>query len=152
MFDDEDLPWYNDGLRFECTQCGRCCRGPGNVWVTDDEIEVLAAQMERSAEDFRASYVKRAGRRGLVLAQKRNQDCVFWDERDGCQVYSARPRQCLTYPFWRANLTSDREWKSERRSCPGIDEGPLYGREAINASLENDGIPEHRNRARQQKS
>lgn len=152
MSNDEESPWYQDGLRFECTQCGRCCRGPGNVWVTDDEIERLAVHVERSVEAFRAEYVKRAGRRGLVLTQKRNQDCVFWNEEHGCQVYSSRPRQCLTYPFWRANLTSEYEWQSERRSCPGVNQGPLHDRHSIDALKENDGIPAHRTRARQSKS
>ena len=35
-------PWYADGLRFECTQCGDCCSGePGYVWVDEDEIESM---------------------------------------------------------------------------------------------------------------
>ena len=147
MPSDENQPWYKDGLRFECTQCGRCCRGPGNVWVSDEEIENLAQHVERSVDEFRATYVKRAGRRGLVLIQKRNQDCIFWDETTGCQVYTSRPRQCLTYPFWRANLTSEYQWTSERRHCPGVDKGPLHSPEEIDAKLENDGIPDHRNRS-----
>ena len=36
-------PWYKDGLRFECTQCGACCSGePGFVWVADEEIAGMA--------------------------------------------------------------------------------------------------------------
>jgi Fe-S-cluster containining protein len=149
MPSDENQPWYKDGLRFECTQCGRCCRGPGNVWVSDEEIENLAQHVEQSVDEFRATYVKRAGRRGLVLTQKRNQDCIFWDETTGCQVYTSRPRQCLTYPFWRANLTNEYQWTSERRHCPGVDKGPLHSPEEIDAQLENDGIPDHRNRSGQ---
>ncbi|MFM7740581.1 MAG: YkgJ family cysteine cluster protein, partial [Planctomycetota bacterium] len=27
-------PWYKDGLRFQCSQCGDCCTGgAGYVWV-----------------------------------------------------------------------------------------------------------------------
>ena len=30
--------WYEDGLRFSCSQCGNCCTGPpGAVWFTDNE-------------------------------------------------------------------------------------------------------------------
>lgn len=114
------------------------------MWVSDSEIEALAQLTERSVEEFRSTHVKRSGRRGLVLRQKRNQDCVFWDDSAGCKVYSARPRQCRTYPFWKAILRSEYDWQSERRSCPGVGEGPLHDLEAIESKLADDGIPEHR--------
>lgn len=148
MTDDGEQPWFHAGLRFECTQCGRCCRGPGNVWVEDSEIERLAHATGRSVDDFRKTHVKRSGRRGLVLRQKQNQDCVFWEESSGCQVYASRPRQCRTYPFWKANLRTEYDWQSERRSCPGVGEGSLHAREAIESMLADDGIPDHRNRLR----
>ena len=35
--------WYDDGLRFECTQCGNCCTGPpGMVWFTPEEGRRMA--------------------------------------------------------------------------------------------------------------
>src|SRR5207248_8895996 len=35
-------PWYQDGLAFTCTRCGKCCTGePGFVWVTDDELAAI---------------------------------------------------------------------------------------------------------------
>ncbi len=41
--DTPDGPWYQDGLRFTCTMCGKCCTGdPGYVWVTDEELAALA--------------------------------------------------------------------------------------------------------------
>lgn len=145
---DATSPWYEEGLRFECTRCGRCCRGPGNVWIRDSEIEALAKLTGRSVEAFRKTHVKRSGGRGLVLAQKRNQDCVFWDESKGCNVYAARPRLCQTYPFWKAILHSEYNWQSERRSCPGVGDGSLLDLETIESKLADDGIPEHRNRRR----
>ena len=39
--------WYHEGLRFECTQCGKCCSGaPGFVWVDDGEVAAMAQVME----------------------------------------------------------------------------------------------------------
>ena len=36
-------PWYAEGLRFECTQCGNCCSGgPGAVWFTSEEAGGMA--------------------------------------------------------------------------------------------------------------
>ncbi len=145
---DAASPWYKEGLRFDCTRCGRCCRGPGNVWISDSEIEALARLTGRSVEAFRKIQVRRLGGRELVLRQKRNRDCVFWDESKGCSVYSARPQQCRSYPFWKANLRSEDDWKPEQRSCPGVGQGPLIDLETIESKLANDGIPDHRTRAR----
>ncbi|MFM1805538.1 MAG: hypothetical protein RL136_2417, partial [Planctomycetota bacterium] len=37
MSTDAQAPWYAEGLRFECTQCGNCCSGgPGAVWFTPE--------------------------------------------------------------------------------------------------------------------
>ena len=146
--DEREPPWYEAGLRFECTRCGRCCRGPGNVWVSDEEIEALAALTGHSVEVFRKSHVKRAGRRGLVLGQKRNQDCIFWDSDTGCTVYGARPKQCRTYPFWRAVVDSEYNWRSEQRSCPGVGKGPRNSAASVQAKADDDGIPAHRTRAK----
>ena len=38
--------WYKDGLRFECTGCGKCCSGfPGFVWVTEEEMQGIIHHM-----------------------------------------------------------------------------------------------------------
>jgi Fe-S-cluster containining protein len=139
-------PWYAEDLRFECGRCGLCCRGAGNVCVSDAEISSLAQALEVSDAELRSLYTRRAGRRGVVLRQKRNQDCVFWHSKSGCQVYAQRPRQCRTYPFWRGLVHSSESWESEASSCPGIGRGSLHAAEVIEARAADDGIPEHRTR------
>ena len=58
-----DIPWFKDGLRFQCTQCGDCCTGaPGYVWVNKAEIEALAVRFKMEVAEFEARYV-RASRR-----------------------------------------------------------------------------------------
>ena len=38
--------FFDDGLRFSCTQCGKCCTGaPGKVHVTGSEAAALAAHL-----------------------------------------------------------------------------------------------------------
>ncbi len=147
----EQDPWYREGLRFECTRCGRCCRGAGNVWVNDDEISALSARLEICEEEFRDDYTRRAGRRGVSLKQKRNQDCVFWDAKAGCSVYEDRPRQCRTYPFWAGIVHSEDNWLAEGKACPGIGEGPLHLASAITEVAADDGIPAGRTRLRIEK-
>ncbi|MEX0818019.1 MAG: YkgJ family cysteine cluster protein, partial [Pirellulaceae bacterium] len=103
-----EQPWYKDGLRFKCTQCGDCCTGaPGYVWVNKAEIEALAAERgEPDVETFESEYVRKIGIR-RSLREFPNGDCVFFDsEKRKCTVYNARPRQCRTWPFWDSNLKS----------------------------------------------
>lgn len=128
----EKLPWFQDGLRFNCTQCGNCCTGaPGYVWVNQAEIDALAEQHGLSVDDFERKYVRRVGvRRSLV--EFPNGDCVFFDgESRQCTVYDVRPRQCRTWPFWHSNLTSKEAWAETCEACPGSGHGRLYPVEAI---------------------
>lgn len=123
----EQQPWYRDGLRFQCTQCGDCCTGaPGFVWVTNDEIKLLADELGMSADEFEDVYVRQVGVR-RSLREFPNGDCVFFDtEARKCQVYNARPKQCRTWPFWDSNLKSETAWKQTCEVCPGSGKGKLY--------------------------
>lgn len=128
-----DEPWYKDGLRFKCTQCGDCCTGaPGYVWVNKAEIEAIAAVVgEADVDAFEDEYVRKVGIR-RSLREFPNGDCVFFDtEERKCTVYSARPRQCRTWPFWDSNLKSPQAWAETCESCPGSGKGKLYQIEAI---------------------
>jgi Fe-S-cluster containining protein len=122
-----DLPWYSDGLRFTCTECGDCCSGaPGYVWVNNEEIEALAAVVGMTAEAFEDQYVRRVGVR-KSLKEFPSGDCVFLDSQTRkCSVYQARPRQCRTWPFWDSNLKTPEDWKHTCAVCPGSGQGQLH--------------------------
>ncbi|QEG34646.1 YkgJ family cysteine cluster protein [Bythopirellula goksoeyrii] len=125
-------PWYKEGLRFKCTGCGDCCTGaPGYVWVNQREIDGLAALLEMKVDKFESKYVRRIGiRRSLV--EFSNGDCVFFDnETRKCNVYTERPRQCRTWPFWNSNLKSPETWAETCEACPGSGKGKLYQLEQI---------------------
>ena len=128
-----EQPWYKDGLRFKCTQCGDCCTGaPGYVWVNQAEIEGIAAELgESDVEVFEDAYVRKVGIR-RSLREFPNGDCVFFDtEKRTCTVYNARPRQCRTWPFWESNLKSPQAWAETCEACPGSGKGQLYQIEHI---------------------
>jgi Fe-S-cluster containining protein len=129
-------PWYQDGLRFECTQCGDCCTGaPGFVWVNKEEIAGLAGRFEMTVADFEAKYVRSVGVR-KSLVEYENGDCVFFDtEKRNCTVYEHRPRQCKTWPFWESNLRSESAWRDTCEHCPGSGQGRLYSIDEINERL-----------------
>ena len=126
-----NAPWWKDGLRFECTQCGLCCRGRGRVEVGDAEIEALAAHLDVTADEFRAMYTRPGYKGRIDLRDKRNEDCIFFDEQQGCTVYAQRPTQCRTYPFWKPVLHDPESWAEEGRHCEGIDRGPRVPGEKI---------------------
>jgi Fe-S-cluster containining protein len=129
-----ELPWYQAGLKFECTQCGNCCTGaPGNVWVNKEEMAALAARLNITAEEFEDGFVRRVGLRRSLL-EFPNGDCIFFDsEKRICKVYDARPRQCKTFPFWGSILKSPQAWERMCQDCPGGNQGRLVPLEEIEA-------------------
>lgn len=134
MNPDQPAPWYRDGLRFSCTQCGNCCTGaPGYVWVDAEEIARLAESIGLSAEEFGLRYVRQVGRR-YSLVERPNGECVFWDKAVGCTVYEARPTQCRTWPFWEENIESKADWELVGRGCPGVGRGRWHSVEEIEAA------------------
>src|SRR5436190_2479311 len=96
-------PWYKDGLRFTCTRCGHCCTGePGHVYVNEEEIQAIAEHLGDSVDEVIGLYTKPTHRE-RSLREKANGDCVFFEQDVGCTIYSIRPRQCRTWPFWESN-------------------------------------------------
>jgi len=131
-------PWYANGLRFECTQCGDCCTGaPGFVWVNAEEISALARLVGiDDVDEFERLYVRKVGVR-KSLVEFPNGDCVFFDnDKRNCSVYSARPRQCKTWPFWNSNLRSPEAWEQTCQQCPGSGKGKLYSVDQIRKNSE----------------
>lgn len=119
-------PWYHEGLRFECTQCGDCCTGqPGYVWVTDDEVQAIARHLDQPVGAIRLLHT-RPVRGEVSLTEHLNGDCTFLDpETRRCRVYPVRPVQCRTWPFWRGNVASPTGWERTCRVCPGAGQGAL---------------------------
>lgn len=121
------------GLRFACTMCGNCCSGPpGYVIVSDDECAALAKRHGLTPAQFKACYTHKEDE-GLSLNEKDSafgKDCIFLDRdtipgKAVCGVYEDRPIQCRTWPFWPSVVKSPGTWASAKRTCPGIDKGPL---------------------------
>ena len=120
------MPWYADGLRFACRQCGVCCTGePGYVWVTEEEIAAILLAAGISRAKFDADYARKTWLR-VTLRERKNGDCVFFRAGKGCTVYAARPAQCKTFPFWAENVRSPDAWNERARECPGMNIGRLF--------------------------
>ncbi len=116
----DEQPWYEEGLRFKCTECGRCCTGsPGYVWVTEQEIVAIAQYLELSVEDFTEKFIRIVGNKLALLEHPGNYDCVFLKDKK-CQIYPVRPSQCRTFPWWSRNLKTEADWKAAAEYCEGI--------------------------------
>src|SRR6187397_1944248 len=77
-------PWYADGLKFTCSQCGNCCTGaPGYVWISDVEIDRLAAHLRMSRDDVLEQFCRRVGDRYSLKERRSPQglyDCILLKE------------------------------------------------------------------------
>lgn len=112
-------------LRFECTGCGRCCFGGDDdyVLVNTGEAEAIRRHLGLSRSWFRRRYLVRLEddvRYGIALRAGR---CVFLGADLRCSIYSVRPVQCRTYPFWPELVESARAWRREAKRCEGIGRG-----------------------------
>ncbi len=122
-------PWYREGLQFACSGCGYCCGGePGYVWMTHREIDEMAEHLGLTRPEFGRKFLRRVGNKYSLL-EKPGGDCILFDR--GCNVYSVRPEQCRTYPFWPENLDSPEAWERAARECPGIGQGRIYPPEEV---------------------
>ena len=131
-------PWYADGLRFECTRCGRCCTGEGYVWVDEERILEIVEFLDVSVEAIMRRYVRRVDGR-LSLVEKEHADCVFWERERGCTIYPVRPLQCRTFPFWPEHLESPEAWRELATEVPGIGRGKRHGLIEIGRRLRRGG-------------
>jgi Fe-S-cluster containining protein len=130
----DDPPWYRDGLRFTCTQCGHCCTGaPGSVWVTNEEIAAIAEFLRIDIEELEKKHVRQVGnRKTLIDLPHANWDCTFLDPvKRNCTIYTVRPRQCRTWPFWDSNVKTPETWHATCEVCPGSGQGDLVPLEII---------------------
>ena len=121
-------PWYADGLKFNCTQCGDCCRTHGDyahVYLLKTDIDRLVKFHKVTRNEFLQKFTGKDKDSGMRTLNWDEEKCVFLGEK-GCTVYEARPEQCRTWPFWPENLTPDVWNKEIVPFCPGAGEGRLY--------------------------
>lgn len=132
----DEKPWYAEGLRFKCTECGQCCTGsPGYVWVSEEEAQEISEHLGISLIEFGRRYLRRVDSRLALLEHPKNYDCVFLQDKK-CQIYPVRPKQCRTFPWWTQNLRSEEDWEEAAKRCEGINlNAPVVSLEKIQEQL-----------------
>ena len=131
--------WYEKGLRFKCTECGKCCTGrPGYAWVTPEEIQKIAEYLGLEVNAFVRRYLRKVEGKWSLTELKPHYDCVFLKDKR-CTIYPVRPKQCQTFPWWPENLSSEEAWKETAEHCEGIsDDAPIVPFGKIKAALDED--------------
>lgn len=139
-----DTPWYAEGIRFECQGSGQCCVSHGEygfVYVTSDDRKRMAMLRGISTAEFTRLYcLKEEGlfrlRDGVSddPAMPDAKPCVFL-EKKRCTVYSARPAQCRTWPFWPETMSAKSWAKDVAKFCPGVGKGRVWPKEEIESVL-----------------
>ncbi len=134
--------YQREALRFECTGCGACCVASGDyyVYVTKNEIEKIGDFLGLSRAWFKRRYLQRlpdeGPEEGWVLAVSDDDLCVFLGKDRRCSVYSVRPAQCSSYPYWPEVVLRKSDWLRESRRCEGIGRGKIVSKKMIAALLE----------------
>jgi len=108
-----------EGAFYRCQRCTNCCRWPGEVPVTGEEIDTIADFLGVTADAFIARFTTlRRSRRGLTLIEEQDGKCVFLDGID-CRIQEVKPNHCAgfpnrwNFPGWRSECEARPEWASD---------------------------------------
>jgi Fe-S-cluster containining protein len=99
---------------YVCTGCGNCCRWPGYVRVTDNDIIRIADYLGMEIRDFVDEYtIVTDDRRGLSIGEREDGACRFLNEDNSCAIQPVKPQQCIDFPNkWR--------YPDFEKDCPAI--------------------------------
>jgi uncharacterized protein len=124
--------WYNKGIRFKCTGCGKCCCDHDEysfVYLGQKDIEAISNYLGLSQSAFLDCYCHQEAD-DFIHLKMNGPNCPFLEDGK-CIVYKVRPIQCNSWPFWKDNLDQDTWEKEVKPFCPGIDQGRLYTADEI---------------------
>ena len=87
-----------EGVTYRCQRCANCCRWPGEVPVTEEEVAKIANHLGLPLYEFVAEYTAlRRNRAGLTLVEKPDDECSFLDGID-CVIQDVKPAHCAGFP------------------------------------------------------
>lgn len=111
------MPVYDmeEGVWYQCQRCTHCCQWPGEVVLSDTDIEKIAEFLDLNVYDFVAHYTDlRGNRTGLTLREKKGAGttCIFLEGTE-CLINPVKPGQCAGFP----NEWNFRGW---RKHCEAL--------------------------------
>lgn len=100
---------------YQCVRCGNCCRWPGLVRVSTEDIHAIAEFLRMDERDFIEQHTRlRPSREGLALNEHEDGSCIFLEGKNICQIQDVKPVQCRGFP----NLWQFEGW---RDMCESIE-------------------------------
>jgi Fe-S-cluster containining protein len=122
-FHPAETSWYASGLPFHCTECGKCCRTQGSVYMSPSEVEKASFFLQISIAAFLETYASRTLQEKdseetpwVRLINNNDGACIFLNANNQCNIYEVRPVQCSTYPYWPSIMESEKKWNAEVRT------------------------------------
>lgn len=105
---------------FNCTQCGKCCYGPGNVYFTEKDLKNIKKYLKLDQSKWQIIFKKIIKKKSNGLYIHHSYDkCYFLNQKNQCIIYPVRPLQCRTFPFWPSNFSTSKELNDLVHQCPG---------------------------------
>lgn len=126
--------FWAEGLRFQCQGSGECCVSRGDygfVYLTKTDRQRLAKKLKMELSAFTKKYCDQSAG---IWKLKSTQDCLFLEDKR-CSVYSARPTQCRTWPFWPEVLNAKTWNKEVAKFCAGVGKGKVWSKHEIEVQL-----------------
>ena len=122
-----DKEFFKKGINFQCQGSSNCCvsRGSyGYVYLSKKDLIKIAKYLNVSINLFKKKYCEYSDGYLHLKEININGNCQFLENKK-CSIYTARPMQCRTWPFWKENMNT-KKWNNEILDfCPGIGKGRL---------------------------
>lgn len=104
-------------VSFNCTKCGKCCKGTPNsgVRLSDSDSSRLFKAVGPARYHQNVKIRSEAGHSQIKM---KDGACSFLNADNSCSVYDARPDQCRSFPFWSGGFVEPGRWKL--LNCEGL--------------------------------
>jgi|GEM_PF-249465 Fe-S-cluster containining protein len=108
-----------------CNICNaRCCSGEsGIVRFSKTELLEMSNFLKISTDTFLKDYCKKDGYTYIlkeIYISFNNYKCIFLTD-NRCNIYSVRPQQCRTFPYWK-EFQNRKNLPFLKNECIGVKE------------------------------
>jgi len=135
-----DREFFKKGINFKCQGSANCCvsRGSyGYVYLSKKDLIKIAKYLNVSINLFKKKYCQYSDGYLHLKEININGNCQFLENKK-CSIYTARPIQCRTWPFWKENMNA-KKWNKELiYFCPGIGKGAIVSFSEIKKNVKLD--------------
>ena len=125
------------GIKFKCQGSANCCvsrESYGYVYLSKKDLSKIAKYLNVSINLFKKKYCEYSDGYLHLKEININGNCQFLENKK-CSIYTARPMQCRTWPFWKENMNIKKWNKEIINFCPGIGKGRLISSSMIQKTI-----------------